>query len=390
MQTIDAGAEAEAGAISGAKVGCKPDFIAETASEPLSLVSMVKAAAKQLPINSYGLPDGIYRPDLLPTLSSANSSLEEIGSNLVGEPPTNEQLSIGSDKQLSIDFGLTFQPDSIEAALPNELLGGVQAATQSQLACAFYPLCYAEGFPAQEDGRPFWGQLEFEPDEPFEAFEAYLAQGQLGVRQLFLLASTQDALTGRSCFPAHADNQTNQTNQPDSISTSMRLQALQEYFHLYYWEWRVKAFDMFNTIAKKQQRLARAMQVEDDHYLVAERLNSIALSYIDDDPDSEFMQLMTPRVALEMLKSGTVLQRISAGLPANGPSPNQKADPNGVGASIEVQLRTIAQQNGVTEQASHDNTSTLREVLQSPETAALAQELIIKMSTPQANLNPSS
>lgn len=367
--------------------------------QDIDLVSMVKSAAKLLPINSYGLPEGIYRPDLLPNIfkplelneppeflaeplkdTEGISSLEEIEVNLADEPP---------------------EASALQGAL-----------SKASLTSAFSPLCYSEGFPAQEGGRPFWTQLEFEPLEAYQAFEEYLVQGLTGVRQLFLLPNILNGPNGpnNSEAPKSAESaeSTEATKSPDlaafqtvqAVQSSqnvqtvqptthqeVRLGELQEFFWLYYWEWRAKAYDMFNIVARKQQRISRALQMEDDHFLVAERLNAIALTYIDDNPNGEFMQLMTPKVALEMLKNGTALQRISVGLPASGPSPNQKSE-GFQGTSIEVQLRTIAQQNGVSEISSQDNTSTLREVLRSPETAALAQELIIKLNSNQETLNP--
>ena len=42
---------------------------------------------------------------------------------------------------------------------------------------AYTPLSYVEGFPAQQDGRPFWHKLPYEPAIAFAAFERYVEQG---------------------------------------------------------------------------------------------------------------------------------------------------------------------------------------------------------------------
>jgi len=91
----------------------------------------MQALSDELPKNSYGLPLGLYRIDLLP------------------EDPTDEDLEN-----------------------------------------AFVPIEYSEGFPTLPDGRPVWSQLPFEPQEAFRAFQAYLQQPQstdTGVRTLSTL-----------------------------------------------------------------------------------------------------------------------------------------------------------------------------------------------------------
>ena len=88
---------------------------------------------KEVPYNQYGLPEYIYRADLIPAELEA-LTLEE-----------REKLKDAA----SID------------------------------------LLYREGYPTFHDGRAFWSQMEFEPSQYYEAFRLYLQMAEtFGFRSL--------------------------------------------------------------------------------------------------------------------------------------------------------------------------------------------------------------
>lgn len=311
-------------------------------SEPKTKAALVRHLMSKVPKNSLNLPEGIYRTDLIPDVNDVN------GSN---EPP--QVLS-------------PREPDSAdESPSPSE------AEAISVFDGAFLPLAYVEGFPALPDGNPFWYRLDFEPLEAFQAFEAYLSQGDQGARQLFILG--EDGLENGS-----------------GPQTTM----LMEWFDLYYWEHRCKSFDLFRIAQARKMREQRALTVDDNHYMLATRLMDQLEAYMlpEDGDDNEFFDLLTPKVAIDLLKLLTQMQRVSSGLPASGPSGGASDGSHQPGASVEVIMRNIIQGNQgsmdgsgpIIDQSGREvsHLDALENALQDPDTAALAQELVIKLNSP--------
>ncbi len=291
-------------------------------SGELSRHELIKEASSKLPLNRLGLPEGFYRSDLVAPYQMTSPT------------PTSDEHS------------------------------------DQALKRAYVALDYSEGFPALPDGRPYWSRFEFEPTDAFDVFQIYLDQGRKSARQIFHL--------------------------PDSPGVVQDLVELQEFFNLYYWETRSKAFDLFRAAAGRKERALRALNVEDRHYMIAERLLDKCLMYLGINPDTldfesaedseEFWELLTPKTAIDFLKTLSQLQRVSVGLPASGPlptGPNQSA--NGL-SSMEVILRTLHQENAdpdlldisVTD---GDGEKITAKLLQNPEALRTAQELIIKLSS---------
>ena len=144
------------------------------------------------------------------------------------------------------------------------------------------------------------------------------------------------------------------------------------------------------AVGKETQAIARAVE------MIAERLLDKCLLYLGIDPgtldfdmdedNEEFWSLLTPKTAIDFMKTLTQLQRVSVGLPAGGPlpaGPNQSA--NGL-ASMEVILRTLHHENvdpqlqdvSVT---NDDGEKVTAELLQDPVALQTAQELIIRLSS---------
>ena len=301
---------------------------------------LIKEASSKLPVNGLGLPDGFYRSDLVsPDQMDASP-----------EPPTDGHLN----------------GDPLNDTNPNgDLL-------DQSLKRAYVALDYSEGFPTLPDGRPYWSRFEFEPSDAYEVFQMYLEEGRKSARQIFHMV--------------------------DTPGVTQSLSDLQEFFHVYYWESRAKAFDLFHAAVARKKRALRLLTVEDRHYMIAERLLDKCLMYLGIDPatldfdsdeeNEEFWDLLTPKTAIDFLKTLSQLQRVSVGLPASGPLPvgtNQPA--NGL-SSMEVILRTISQETasdgiaGLDIKASGGDGETIQaELLNNPEALQTAQELIIKLSS---------
>ena len=295
-----------------------------------SKAEAVRSAMKLLPRNSFGLPEGIYRSDLIPT---------------------------------------TFGEHHLEAA--------------------FVPLTYAEGFPTLPNGLPVWAELEFEPQDAYFTFERYLRQplGGNGARQLFVLHQeiTQEATKSITAAEILKDGAPN-------------LAQLQEFFDLYHWGVRAKAFDLFETAVIRRERMRRALTTEDRHFVVAQRLLDTVMGKMGIDPNTlqmdllseqaiEFWSDVTPKVAIDLLDRLTKLQRVSVGLPAGGPANQGGGSSNTPDANssmdLEVILRGIASGSApvLDDRQQGVNKADLVELLADPKSASLAQELVLRVHT---------
>lgn len=324
--------------------------------------------ATKLPVNDLGLPEGIYRPDMLANilastdLTSTRAVTAKTGSASVRteqEPTPADELN-PSDRTAVID-GETFE-DVLEPPVlgPSSSLEiGSTLASRSAyvlahlsgrvLAAAWVPFSYEEGFPCLPDGRPVWGQLEFEPVSAFQAFSAYQAQGREGVRQLSELT--------------------------DQAGISQNLAGLRECFALYSWDVRVKAYDLFWMAERRRLREIRAMEVDDSHYLASIQMMEKAKTYIE---GAEFDALMTPKTAIDLVTLASKMQRIAVGLPAQGPAvDDDKAQPTG--APMEVLIRNQLKRQGVTQKTTEDGLSDVVGFLDDEEDTDMIQEVIIKL-----------
>lgn len=259
----------------------------------------------EIPLNEYGLPEYIYRADLIP------AELNDLS--------LNEQDRV--------------------------------------LHSAAVDLSYREGYPTLPNGRPFWACMEFEPLVLHDAFDIYLNMpAQYGVRGLEKLAGD----------PA--------------INLSM--QRLSEAFTYFYWGPRCKAFDLFRVAAYQKVREARIMQTSDRHFLEAERLLTNLITYFGaqgEDGSLKWLEDLSPGVAITCFEKLAKLQRISLDLPAHGSSTPQEGDIP-ANAHLEVILRSLAQKaDGDLADVRSRTTTDINLLLENPEAARLAQELIIKM-----------
>lgn len=235
------------------------------------------------------------------------------------------------------------------------------------LRAAAIELSYREGYPTLYDGRTFWSRMPFEPADYYDAFEAYLNMASArGVRSLEYL-----------------------TGEP---GVNLSMNRLSEAFSYYYWAPRCRAFDMFRIAAYQKEREARIMSTNNRHFLEAEKLITQLMGYFseqNDEGNPRWLEDLTPGVAIQGLEKLAKLQRVALDLPAHGSSsPPENGLPGN--ASMEVILRTLVQKAQGELSSAGKNTRALDEslLLENPEAAALAQELVIKVNK-GANVNGS-
>ncbi len=402
--------------------------------------NQMKELAKHLPLNSLGLPTGFWRADLLPldeltarALGSATAGNEEETHNGVlssesegvetsrsgastpskatdwasgithhdGSPDTGSGLSdlgrhsdhpstggqlesLTSASQPLLPYRHTnndTDEDSDDGSYVNQaesnlpaILGLISVPTplgldQDVLDSAFVPLSYDEGYPALPDGQPFWNQLNFESDEAFQRFCEYV---ELGKKEFRIL--------------------------PNIAKGPADLQSLIQYSSFYYWPHRSRCYDLFFAASKKREREFLIYDLELSHLKEAQTLRKKITEYME---TTEFMDMMTPMVAVNLLKLTWQMERASAGLPANGPS-NGGFGNKGKGegelpesSSLELVMRTMINKERAIMPDQADKGKTINpdgtisdpardfhdKLLQSPDIAVLAQELIFKITS---------
>ena len=358
---------------------------------PQDQPSFMAALMKLVVYNQLGLPEGIYRPDLLPEAPGSKEQEQELSQKslsgdsreavqdvkVASDDQEQGEIPAGLESTKDIDFpkssenpthpisDLSPNSDNLPVPVPVPVSYTQLALNEHpEVKAAYVPLCYTEGFPTL-NGVPFWIQLNFEPAVAYKCFDLYLSQGRDGARQIYILQEHKEF--------------------PENVST----QDLHDYAEMFFWASRTKSFDMFSAAHRRKERERRAISTENEHYLLAERLMSIADTYLTENGD-ELAEMMTPKMLLEFIKTSTQLQRISAGLPANGPSNMQQiADgPRGESTSLEIIMRTIAKETGAHQPAEivdtgKENRSKLNEILKDEHAIELAQELIIKVNQPK-------
>ena len=188
-----------------------------------------------------------------------------------------------------------------------------------ELHVAFVDLHYDEGFPTFLDGDPFWTMLKYEPSEAYQALVQYLYMS--GTQTI--KPETEELVQDTDAEPSVASGMRSISQLASQLdtntSTVLVTQAkLKRWAILYYWDWRARAYDMFRLVQHRSQQEIRAIETQDSHYLIAKKLTQRALDFMENDAD--FLDMLTPKVAIDLIKLGTSLERISAGLPAAGPA----------------------------------------------------------------------
>lgn len=228
---------------------------------------------------------------------------------------------------------ISFPPDKAQANALNDATAMLESAVMH--------FKYTEGFPSFENGIPFWQKLPFEPEEAYQAFVAYLELG--GARQVHKLISYD-------------------------------IDIINEYFHTYYWNWRVVAFDLYRAVHHQRLKIQRMISTEDDHFRKAEKFFAKVTDWLEkaDFSDEDFG--MTPEKAVGMMEKLVKIQRISVGLTATGESKENTAPrPE---TPVQVLVQTIGHTNVSTK---GDDDEDLDDLYNNPDAIEHAQSMIIEM-----------
>ena len=388
----------------------------------MDIAQIMRQLQQELPLNDFGLPLGLYWSDLLPfhlhseghsghlnpegqvgqTLLPQESCTDDSPEILPEDSPLPDAdvvdaRSDDSSDPLPIDDlepeidpfailagdapnptprrregnGAGASSNHVLVTQPREYsIAGFPAAS---IQVAWVPLQYDEGFPAFDSGSAFWDRMAFEPNDAFQAFQRYCFMAR-GVASDY---TDDDGLGEAAAGTRSISNLAHQLlgTEADDIRILALTDKFKEHYHLYYWNLRVRAYDLYRAAQHRQQQELRAIETQDDHYIQSRALRHRLAQYMDSE--EEFWDLMTPKVAVDMLKQLTALERISAGIPAAGPSGENER----TGQPFEMALRTIAQVHGgsATEGTLVDEEGSILDIaLTDPKATQLLQELVIR------------
>ena len=377
----------------------------------LTQLRAIKDLTKQLPLNDMGLPVGIYRPDLLPwhTYEAPHLMLPEhlqpeaVDSQTVPAVPEIRQAHLDTIDDLGFDMPVMeldndvvtavdlaqedgdrtekalitshFEPAPEIAVPPSPTIRRIAGFVQSDLDIAFVWLHFDDGFPALESGEPFWGRFIFEPHDAYTAFQEYL-QMPLGTPTGWDEDEEESVGSSATGVRAIGDLAATLHGNGDLLQ---KQEQYRSYSIMYYWGLRAQAYDMYRVVQHQQRQEQRAIETLDEHYITARKLRGRLDTYMDNE---EFWEMLTPKVAIDLLKTTTGLERMSVGMGAAGPGVSGSQE--GGGQTMEVAYRTIAQNNntkgdGEGNLIEASSGEVLSEMLGDPEQAGMLQELIIKV-----------
>ncbi len=328
-------------------------------------VEAIRALTKEIPLNDFGLPTGVYRTDLLPyhDYLPPNTTNGNINGHI------GESTELGAAPILLPDNSDSTDGEEAGTEIAQIEVYRVAGFPAQSLQGAFVPLQFDEGFPAFVNGSPFWARLDFEPSDAFEAFQRYL-QMNLG----HIAHEDAEDYDGKAAGDTRSVNTLAANLHPDS--RVLDIAALyHRYYHLYYWGMRAHAYDLYRVAQFRVSQELRAVETQDEHYVQARRLRHKLTQHMESDVD--FWDLMTPSVAVKLFTAITQLERISAGIPAAGPITEEMMQR--AGTSFSVTMKTIAQTSrkdgGITVD---EEGEILDAALESPEATEVLQSLIIK------------
>lgn len=320
----------------------------------LTRPEIINAAVRYLPVTREGLLAGFFRPDMLPISATALEALH---------PKTTSN--------------------------------------------AIIPLSYTEGFPTLPDGRPFWHKLDFESAEAFACFEVYVSLANNGPRHLAAMLDSAEVVHLLTPYANTVSEYSNPNTHPNSLSAvASLLPILQEYYTLFFWKDRARAYDLYKEAAYRHIRTRRALSADDTNYTKSTLLIDNIYNMLQ-SPDALENLKYEPDKLIAMLEKLVRIQRVSVGMPATAPIEAQKEmAPNQAPATFEYFMRRVTQsaeantdQSQVGMGMGHSNQhgttfdeagkvvpttdNLLRGALNDPNTARMLQEVIIKVSTQQ-------
>lgn len=276
--------------------------------------AVMRRINEEIPLNDYGLPEYIYRADMIPLDLSDLDTAERNG----------------------------FMEQSI------------------------IELDYSQGFPTLPSGEPIWGQLPFEPADAHRAFTFYLDMPRI--------KSTKDGEV----------NAANAVRQVHAIKDQCgkTTQELLSLAHMFYWQQRALAYDLFITASHNKRREYMLQDVENEHLATAATFIKYAQDFLEQvfgDPEKYDLK---PREAMDLLVKMIQVQRLSLGASPFGQKSGKSENELPSNAPLEVILRTIVQNSGMANGAKNGGQQVedlTKQLLQDPENLRAAQELIIRM-----------
>ena len=133
-------------------------------------------------------------------------------------------------------------------------------------------------------GNPIWERLEEEDMHAFGIFQLYRNMGRSQTRTL-------------SCL---------------SKVTGEAIGILREYRVAYHWEARVRAYDQYIIDEHEQLLKFKRIELMGKHAKAGEKVFQIATDFLEQNSN-----LLTPKLAIEMLKTAVSLERLSHGMEPN-------------------------------------------------------------------------
>lgn len=331
----------------------------------INQVDAIKALRNEIPLTDFGLPTGIFRPDMLPyhdykPPSPRTPSVPSVPPTPLLEPPVESAVP---SQALQVSTA-----DTADTGSGHEYrIAGFPAESVHK---AFVPLEFEEGIPVFNNGLPFWCRMDYEPLEAFQAFNEYLQmqRGRPGTDEDEDYGGV--SASGVRGVAALAEKMYN------GKAVEM-LPQLQEFYHLYYWGARSRAYDLYRVAQHRQSQELRAMETQDEHYVLARRIMHRLRNYFDED--ELCWDLMTPAVATKLLAEVAKLERVSAGLPAAGPAGEAQSDR--AGTPFEMLIRTLSNDHRVESGTTVDEEGNiLEEALQDSNSVGALQELILRFN----------
>lgn len=207
---------------------------------------------------------------------------------------------------------------------------------------AMVPLSYMEGFPTV-NGVPFWERLENEDMEQYELFKAYrnLAATE-GRRSIAKIAKRANA-------------------SPVAVAAVAGL---------WHWTARVRAYDLYKEAEREAIRAYEVKKMENKHSKAADRIFETCMEFIDKHKGE-----LTPKSALDWLKTAVELKRLSMGLYKDKPD-DASEHGGGRGPTIHISQNISSGPNGSLSTAEQDKSHMMEILAVLKQTGALDPSII--------------
>lgn len=313
---------------------------------PLSQkANVIKELTRTVSTNEYGLPNHIYRADMIPANYNELSAQER-----------GEILDIAAQQ-----------------------------------------LEYDQGFPTVASGEPFWGKLPFETTEAYNAFVQYLELTMPEATNANAAEEMMNPNLSANTVVSHNESSRAHTRSPIrqlhilAPIVGIDTASLLSYSYMFYWTQRAQAYDLFLVACHRKRKERLTLELEGQHYKMSSQLlqtssqileNALAeianKDYTERDITCEWKMRDVTDVMWKMFQ----MQRISLGLSPTGGGGKSQSSEAPQNASVEVTLKNIAAEAGIqasVEEKGLDN-NTSEQILQDPEALLAAQELIIKLN----------